>query len=180
MRVMPWNLWWRFGDEWRDRERRRALPPAHRQRGGAPAPSRDRDEIVALAVVVDHPDGPLHAVASCIDWKLEFAPQRLAPDARARRAAHRPCAGRPASRLPDRGSQRPAERGGDPGAERGQVDAWVAGGGDADAGHTLSAGNPSPRARRGRSISASTTVAGDPEDGLHPSDHYAVVADFLL
>jgi endonuclease/exonuclease/phosphatase (EEP) superfamily protein YafD len=78
MRVMPWNLWWRFGDEWRDRERRRALPPAHRQRGGAPAPSRDRDEIVALAVVVDHPDGPLHAVASCIDWKLEFAPQRLA------------------------------------------------------------------------------------------------------
>jgi endonuclease/exonuclease/phosphatase family metal-dependent hydrolase len=40
--------------------------------------SRHRDEIVALAVAVDHPRGPLHVVACCIDWELEYAAQRLA------------------------------------------------------------------------------------------------------
>jgi endonuclease/exonuclease/phosphatase family metal-dependent hydrolase len=75
------------------------------------------------------------------------------------------------------------------------VDTWVAGGGD-PAGVTLSSGNPfAPReAQRqidqridyvlarpgttGRPLAVERAfVAGDPVDGLHPSDHYAVVAD---
>src|SRR5688572_19188678 len=41
-------------------------------------PSGHRPEIVTLEAVADHPDGPLHVVASCIDWELEFAARRLA------------------------------------------------------------------------------------------------------
>lgn len=79
------------------------------------------------------------------------------------------------------------------------VDAWVAGGEAADAGHTLSTSNPlAPRAashlidqridyvlaRPGTPerpvVVERAFVAGGPQDGLHPSDHYAVVADFRL
>ena len=76
------------------------------------------------------------------------------------------------------------------------VDAWVAGGGDADGGHTLSAANPlAPRAawwlldqridyvlaRPGTPadpvVVERAFLAGEPRDGRHPSDHFAVVAD---
>ena len=80
-------------------------------------PSRHRPEIVALEAVVDHRGGPLHLVACCIDWEREFAAQRLA-QTRARRAAHRPCAGRAAAGAPDRRPERPAGHPGDPAAHR--------------------------------------------------------------
>jgi endonuclease/exonuclease/phosphatase family metal-dependent hydrolase len=142
MRVMSWNVWWRFGDDWRRRERGilstlEALrpdiagpqevwatadatqadlladelgmysafgapslppprPPESPDHAGVevgvavlsrwpilnvqqhPLPSRHRPEVVALAVVVDHPDGRLHMVTSGLDWELEFAGQRAA------------------------------------------------------------------------------------------------------
>jgi endonuclease/exonuclease/phosphatase family metal-dependent hydrolase len=79
------------------------------------------------------------------------------------------------------------------------VDAWVAAGGAADAGHTLSASNPlAPRAawwlldqridyvlaRPGTPAHPVAVerafLAGGPRDGRHPSDHFAVVADLRL
>jgi endonuclease/exonuclease/phosphatase family metal-dependent hydrolase len=79
------------------------------------------------------------------------------------------------------------------------VDAWAAAGGSEDeAGHTLSSRNPlAPRAAwqideridyilarpgtAGRPVMVERAfLAGDNPDGLHPSDHYGVVADFRL
>jgi endonuclease/exonuclease/phosphatase family metal-dependent hydrolase len=161
--------------------------------------SQHRPEVVALAVVVDHPHGPLHVVASCIDWELEFAAQRLAQT----RAL--------AALLTDPSRDGPlpvfltADLNAPPTTPEIQllidvmVDAWVAGGGAANVGHTLSSSNPlAPRAashlidqridyalaRPGTSqrpvVVERAFVAGGPQDGLHPSDHYAVVADFRL
>jgi endonuclease/exonuclease/phosphatase family metal-dependent hydrolase len=162
-------------------------------------PSGHRAEIVALAVVVDHPHGRLHVVACCIDWELEFAAQRLAQT----RAL--------AALLTDRSRDGPlpvfltADLNAPPSTPEIQaltdvmVDAWVAAGGAADeAGHTLSTTNPlAPRAawqidqridyvlaRPGIParpvVVEQAMLTGDPQDSLHPSDHYAVVADFRL
>jgi endonuclease/exonuclease/phosphatase family metal-dependent hydrolase len=264
MRVMTWNLLWRFGDDWRARghgilstlqdlrpdiaglqevwataEATQAavladrlgmhaafgapsLPPPPRppewpDQAGVEVgvavlsrwpvlevqrhrlPSRHRPEVVALAVVVDHPTGPLHVVATCIDWEREFAAQRLA-QTRALAALLTD---------PSRAGPLPAFLTADLNAPPGtpeiraltdvMVDAWVAAGGAADAGHTLSASNPlAPRAawwlidqridyvlaRPGTPahpvVVEQAFLAGDPHDGLHPSDHFAVVADFRL
>jgi endonuclease/exonuclease/phosphatase family metal-dependent hydrolase len=78
------------------------------------------------------------------------------------------------------------------------VDAWVASSGTGDPGHTLSTNNPlAPRkawqldhridyilARPGRPAERveveRSFLAGGPVDGVRPSDHWAVVADFRL
>jgi endonuclease/exonuclease/phosphatase family metal-dependent hydrolase len=158
-------------------------------------PSRHRPEIVALAVAVDHPRGPLHVAACCIDWELEFAGQRLAQT--------RALAGLLTD--PSRDGPLPVLLTADLNAPPAtpevrvltdvMVDAWPAAGG----GHTLSSRNPlAPRAawwlidRRIDYVLArpgmpahpvaveQAFVVDDPQDGLHPSDHYAVVADFRL
>jgi endonuclease/exonuclease/phosphatase family metal-dependent hydrolase len=159
--------------------------------------SRHRPEVVALAVVVDHPGGPLHVIASCIDWELEFAAQRLVQT----RAL--------AALLTDPSRDGPlpvfltADLNAPPDAPEIQVltgamvDAWVAARGTGDAGHTMSTSNPiAPRAawqidhridyvmaRPGTpanpvAVERAFLAGDDPHDGLHPSDHYAVVADF--
>jgi endonuclease/exonuclease/phosphatase family metal-dependent hydrolase len=162
-------------------------------------PSGHRPEVVVLATVIDHPHGPLHAVTSCLDWEPEPAAKRLT-QARAlaelvtdsSRDGHLPVI------LTGDLNAPPAS------AEVGvltdvMVDAWVAARGVGDAGHTMSASNPfSPReapqfdqridyvlARAGRPeqpvVVERASLAGDrPPDGLHPSDHYAVVADFRV
>lgn len=162
-------------------------------------PSRHRPEVVALAVVVDHPQGPLHLVTSCIDWELEFAAQRLAQT--------RTLAALVAD--PSRDGPLPALLTGDFNAPpttpeiqvltQVMVDAWVEAGRAADPGHTLSTSNPlAPRAAThlidqridyilarpgtpGRPVAVQRAfLAGEPQDGVYPSDHYAVVADFHL
>jgi endonuclease/exonuclease/phosphatase family metal-dependent hydrolase len=264
MRVMSWNLWWRFGDAWRERDRgilatlaalrpdvaglqevwgsagttqaeqlaeRLGMhaafaapslppppdPPERPDQAGVEVgvavlsrwpilevrhhrlPSRHRPEIVALEAVVDHPGGPLHVVASCIDWEREFAAQRLAQT----RAL--------AALLTDAARDGPlpvlltADLNAPPATPEIRaltdvlVDAWVAAGGAADAGHTLRSANPlAPRgawwlldqridyvlARAGTParpvVVERAFVAGDRRDGRNPSDHDAVVADFRL
>jgi endonuclease/exonuclease/phosphatase family metal-dependent hydrolase len=230
MRVMTWNLLWRFGEDWRARGQGIAstledvrpdlaglqevwataetdqaaqlagrlgmhaafaapslppppVPPASADQAGVEVGvavlsrwpilevhrhrlrSRRRPEIVALEVVADHPQGPLRLLTTCIDWEREDAAQRLVQTRALTEVA---------------------------------VDAWVAAGA-AGAGHTLSAANPlAPRAawwlldqridyvlaRPGtpahRVVVERAFLAGEPRDGRHPSDHYAVVADLRL
>jgi endonuclease/exonuclease/phosphatase family metal-dependent hydrolase len=161
-------------------------------------PSGHRPEVVALAVVADHPAGPLHVLTSCIDWEPRHGSRR--PEQ----------AGVLAALLTDssRDGPLPVLLTGDLNAPPSSpeirvltevaVDAWVAANGTDDPGHTLSTSNPlAPRkawqfdhridyilARPGRPGDRveveRSFLAGDPVDDVHPSDHWAVVADFRV
>jgi endonuclease/exonuclease/phosphatase family metal-dependent hydrolase len=160
-------------------------------------PSGHRPEVVALAVVADHPAGPLHVLTSCIDWEPRLGSRR--PDQ----------AGVLAALLtdPSRDGPLPVFLTGDLNAPPTTpeirvltdvaVDAWAAANGTDDPGHTLSTSNPlAPRqawqidqridyvlARPGRPdgrVEVERSFLGGPVDGVHPSDHWAVVADFRL
>jgi endonuclease/exonuclease/phosphatase family metal-dependent hydrolase len=261
MRVMSWNLWWRFGDAWRERGQAilstlEALgpdvaglqevwgtaeatqadqlaerlgmhaafgapslpppprPPARPDQAGVEVgvavlsrwpilevrhhrlPSRHRPEIVALEAIVDHPQGPMHVVASCIDWEREFAAQRLTQTRALAALLTDPARDGPLPALLTADLNAPPTTPEIRALTDVMVDAWVAAGGAADDGHTLSAGNPlAPRAawwlmdqridyvlaRPGTPahpvVVERAFVAGEPRDGLYPSDHDAVVAD---
>jgi endonuclease/exonuclease/phosphatase family metal-dependent hydrolase len=161
--------------------------------------SHHRDETVALAVTVGHPLGPLHLVATCLDWEP-------------REGSRRPDQARVLAGLaldPARDGDLPVLLAGDFNAPPDSpelrlltdrlVDTWVAGGGaDGPEGHTLSSANPlAPRAawqidqridfvlaRPGRPERPVTVerafLAGEPIDGVHPSDHWAGVVDLSL
>jgi endonuclease/exonuclease/phosphatase family metal-dependent hydrolase len=262
MRVMSWNLWWRFGDAWR--ERGRAIlstlaavrpdvaglqevwgtaattqadqlaerlgmhaafgapslppppdPPERPDQAGMEVgvavlsrwpivevrrhllPSRHRPEIVALEAVVDHPGGPLHVVASCIDWEREFAAQRLRQTRALAALLTDPARDGPLPVLLTADLNAPPATPEIRALTDVLVDAWVAAG--AGEGHTLRSANPqAPRgawwlldqridyvlARAGTParpvVVERVFVAGDPGDGRAPSDHDAVVADFRL
>jgi endonuclease/exonuclease/phosphatase family metal-dependent hydrolase len=162
-------------------------------------PSRHRPEIVALAAVLDHPRGPLHVVVSCLDWEPEPAAQ---PTDQTRSLAA-------LATDPARDGPLPVLLTGDLNAPpttpkirvltEVMVDAWVAANGTADSGHTMSTSNPlAPReagflidqridyvlARPGTPahpvVVTMAFLAGDPQEGRYPSDHYAVVADVRL
>jgi endonuclease/exonuclease/phosphatase family metal-dependent hydrolase len=158
--------------------------------------SRHRDEIVALAVAVDHPRGPLHVVACCIDWELGYAAQRLAQTRALAALLTDPSRDGPLPVLLAADLNAPPEAPEVRALTDVMVDAWVAAGGAAAGGHTLSSDNPlAPRAawwlmdRRIDYLMARpgtpahpvvverAFVRAGPQDGLDPSDHYAVVAD---
>jgi endonuclease/exonuclease/phosphatase family metal-dependent hydrolase len=158
-------------------------------------PSGHRPEVVALAVVADHPAGPLHVLTSCIDWEPRHGSRR--PEQ----------AGVLAALLTDssRDGPLPVLLTGDLNAPPSSpeirvltevaVDAWVAANGTDDPGHTLSSSNPlapwkawqldhridyilaRPGGPGDRVEVERSFLAGDPVDGVHPSDHWAVVAD---
>ena len=161
-----------------------------------PLPSGHRPNIVALAVAVDHPGGPLHVVASCIDWEAHLAEQRGAQTRVLARL------------LTDLSSDGPALLTADlnapPTAPEVQVltevtvDSWTAAGGTADGGHTLTSRNPlapreawqldqridyvlvRPAPSERAMVVEQAFLAGEAHDGVHASDHYAVVADVRL
>jgi len=160
----------------------------HEQRGG-PAPT-------ALLATVDHPGGPLHVVVTCLEWEPRYAADQLAQARRVARLAADPRLDGPMPVLVT----------GDLNAYPGQpeiaplsetlVDVWAAAGGPADA-VTLSSAHPQAPvgaahlidrridhvlARRGdpaRPVRATGAfLIGDrPDDGLHPSDHWALAVD---
>jgi endonuclease/exonuclease/phosphatase family metal-dependent hydrolase len=161
-----------------------------------PLPSHHRPEVVALAVVADHPAGPLHVVTTCLDWEPRLDSRRPA-QARALAALLTD---------PARDGPLPVLLTGDlntpPAAPEIRLltevatDAWPAANPDpADPGHTLSTRNPlAPRAAwqldhridyvfarpgtpNARVEFERSFLTGDAVDGVHPSDHYAVVAD---
>ena len=160
--------------------------------------SRHRPEIVALEAVVDHPGGPLHVVASCIDWEREFAAQRLWQTRALAALLADPARDGPLPVLLTADLNAPPATPEIRALTDVLVDAWVAAGG-AEAGHTLSSANPlAPRgapwlldqridyllARAGSParpvVVERAFVAGDRRDGHNPSDHYAVVADLRV
>jgi endonuclease/exonuclease/phosphatase family metal-dependent hydrolase len=263
IRAMSWNLWWRFGADWRKRQpaivstldtvrpdvvglqevwatgetnqakwlaERLGMhsvlatpslppppePPESPDQAGVDVgvavlsrwpiadvqqhslPSRPDAPTVALSVVVDHRNGPLHVIACCVEWERDFADVHLSQT--------RALAGLVTDSALD--GPLPVLLTGDLNAPPDtpqievltdvMVDAWVAAGGSTEGGRTLSSANPfAPRgawqldhridyvmARPGRpggSVAVEqAVVAGGPRDGVHPSDHYAVVVDFRV
>ncbi len=160
----------------------------HAQRPGAPP--------TAILATLTHPAGPLRVIVSCIEWEPRYAGDQLA---QARALAELATDARLDGDLP-------VLLVGDLNADTTQpdlaplvealTDTWVAGGGAPEA-VTLSSAHPDAPveavkqidrridhvfARPGRPGGTVTVhrafVAGDaPIDGLHPSDHWAVVVD---
>jgi endonuclease/exonuclease/phosphatase family metal-dependent hydrolase len=263
MRVMSWNLWWRFGGNWRERQDgivstlrglqpdvaglqevwgaasgsqaelladrlgmysafaapslppKPATPESPDQDGievGVAVlsrwpmvqlrehrlPSANRAEPVALLATIDHPAGPLHVVASCVEYEPKFADDHLAQARALARLLLDPELDGPLPVLLAADLNAPPDSPEVRVLTDVMVDTWVAGGGD-PTGVTLSTKNPfAPReARRqidqridyvlarpgttGQALSvAQAFVADAPVDGLPPSDHYAVIADLAL
>jgi endonuclease/exonuclease/phosphatase family metal-dependent hydrolase len=255
VRAVTWNVWWRFGAEWRERQARilatlrelapdvvglqeswvdgaasqaaelgaelglhaatatPSLPPAPESSDGVelgvallsrwpvldvarvPLPAARRPYApVSLVATLDHPDGPLRAVVSCIEFETDYRDDQLAQSSAL------------AALLADPAYEGPnpvllmADLNAEPGSAEIErlaavaVDAWSAGGGAADA-VTLSRRTPWAPVEATRLIDQRIDwvfarpgtrplvverafLAGDePVDGLFPSDHFAVVAD---
>jgi endonuclease/exonuclease/phosphatase family metal-dependent hydrolase len=264
MRVMTWNVWWRFGGAWQERApgivatleqtqadvvglvetwagddttQARLLadrlgmaatafaptslppvpnPPEEPTQAGIdmgigllsrwpilateihylPSGQRPGPPPTALLTTLEHPDGPLHVIVSCIEWEPAYAADQLAQSRALAELAIDP-------RLD---GDLPVLLIGDLNAAVDQpdvrplldvmVDAWAAGGGDPDA-VTLSSAVPDAPlkaakqidrridhilarpGRDGRLTVRRAFLAGDhPINGRYPSDHFAVVADF--
>jgi endonuclease/exonuclease/phosphatase family metal-dependent hydrolase len=263
MRVMSWNLWWRFGGNWQARQggivstlrdlqpdvaglqevwggegtsqaevladrlgmhaafAAPSLPPPPAapespdqegiQVGVAVLscwpilqvrehrlPSANRAQPVALLATLEHPAGPLHVMASCVEWEPELAEDHLAQTRALARLLLDPGLDGPLPVLLAADLNAPPDSPEVRALTDVMVDSWVAGGGD-PAAVTLSTRNPfAPReARRqidrridyilarpgtaGQALSVEQAFVADaPVDGLPPSDHYAVIADLAL
>ena len=160
-------------------------------------PARHRSwEPVALRVRVDHPAGPLPIVAACLDYGVPYTDDRIAQgDFVADLATDPSCDGPcPVLLMGDLNAAADSpvlRRAGDV-----LTDARSAGGGAADA-VTLPSTHPSAPLEAGPQLVDQridhiffrpgredqhvlverVQLAGDPVDGVHPSDHRAVVAD---
>ena len=262
VRAMTWNIWWRFGPQWR--ERQPALlstlqqfrpdiialqevwgttgatqadefavaldmhavfvapsypcAPSESQRPdwhgvelgiailsrwpildhavrALPARHRDWDP-VALAATLDHPQGPLRVVASCLEHGIPYTDDRIAQGAFIADLATDPSFDGPCPVLlmgdlnaaVDSPVLRPVRDV--------LVDAWSAGGGDPHA-VTLPSTHPSAPLEAGpelvdqridhiffrtghenqQVLVEGVQLAGDAVEGIFPSDHRAVVAD---
>ncbi|MFC7548073.1 endonuclease/exonuclease/phosphatase family protein [Plantactinospora sp. GCM10030261] len=162
-------------------------------------PATHREPPVAMVATLAHPDGPLHVVVSCVEWEPEYAADQLAQTEALAALATDPALDGPLPVL------LLADLNAPPGVAQARplftsmIDTWVAGSGDPGA-VTLSSTHPSAPvearhlidrridyvlARPGRPGTRvpvrQAFVAGDGlVDGVHPSDHYAVVADLDL
>ena len=263
MRVMTWNVFWRFGGDWRERApailatlrehrpdvlglvetwaadgtsqpeqlgralglhavyARTSLPPEpvpveypdqegatvgigllsrwpvrdtrvhelpHDQRGGRPP--------TALHATLDHPQGPLHVIVSCLEWEPAFAADQLAQARVLARLATDPRLDGPLPVLVVGDMNAAVEHSVLAPLTDVLIDTWAAGGGDPDA-RTIDSGIPhapveathlidrridhvfARPGRPGRAVPVRRAfLAGDrPVDGVYPSDHYAVGVD---
>lgn len=162
-----------------------------------PMPARHRDfDPVTLVVRVDHPTGPLPIVATCLDYGVAYTDDRIAQAAFIADLATSP---RFDGRCPvllmgdlNAAADSPVLR------SVGDVlgDAWIAGGGAADA-ITLPSSHPSAPLEAGpqlvdqridhifyraghedqQVLVEGAQLAGDAIDGVYPSDHRGVVVD---
>jgi endonuclease/exonuclease/phosphatase family metal-dependent hydrolase len=167
-----------------DSVRQVRMPARHR----TPAP-------VAMVATLASPHGPLHVVAACLEWEPAYNDDRIAQAHALVDLATDPALDGPV----------PVVVAGDLNAAPGSpvlrplhdalVDAWIAGAGDPEA-VTLPSSHPSapveaeelidqridhvfvrPGQPRQRLAVGSATLAGSTVDGVHPSDHRAVVCD---
>ena len=162
-----------------------------------PMPARHRNwKPVVLTATVAHPAGPLPIVVACLEHATVYSDDRIAQARLLADLATDPAFDGPCpvvvlgdlNAAPDSAVLRPLRDV--------LVDAWRAGGGAADA-VTLPSTHPSAPLEAGpelvdqridhvlfrpgqedqRVIVESATLAGDPDDGVYPSDHRAVVCD---
>jgi endonuclease/exonuclease/phosphatase family metal-dependent hydrolase len=163
-----------------------------------PMPSGHRPEIVSLAVVIDHPHGPLHMVVSCIDWERGFGARRIAQTRTLAGLLTEPYRDGPLPVVLTADLNAPPTTPEIRVLTDVMVDAWEVAGPAEDPGHTLSTENPlAPRAawqlderidyvlaRPGKPgnpvVVERVSLVGHPYDGRHPSDHCGVVADLLV
>jgi endonuclease/exonuclease/phosphatase family metal-dependent hydrolase len=160
------------------------MPAEHRH----PAPT-------TLLAELAHPQGPLHVAVACLEWEPEFDADRHAQAGALAAAATDPALDGPLpvvvagdlNAAPDSPVLRPLRAV--------LTDAWTAGAGD-PAAVTLSSTHPQAPleaaelidrridhvlvrpGRSGQRVAVRrASLAGDPVDGVHPSDHRAVVCD---
>ncbi|GAA0810340.1 endonuclease/exonuclease/phosphatase family protein [Spirilliplanes yamanashiensis] len=161
----------------------------HDQRPGPPP--------TALLATLDHPAGPLRVIVACIEWEPRYAADQLA---QAHALAALATAGRLAGDLPvlligDLNAD-PSQPGLAP-LTAVLTDAWAAGSGD-PAAVTLASTHPDAPleavaqidrridhvlVRPGRvpvTVERAFLAGAEPIDGLHPSDHRAVVVDLRV
>jgi endonuclease/exonuclease/phosphatase family metal-dependent hydrolase len=161
-----------------------------------PMPARHRPEApVTLVATIEHPDGPLHVVVTCFEWEPAFGDDRMA---QARFVAD-------LATDPALDGRAPVVVAGDLNAPPGSpflrpltdvlVDTWECGGGDPGAA-TLRSDHPFAPLEVAELIDqridhvllrpgqpglrvevTGARTAGDPVDGLDPSDHRAVLCD---
>jgi len=160
-------------------------------------PARHRDwDPVALTVRVGHPAGPLPIVAACLDYGVPYTDDRIAQgtfvaDLATDPRFDGPCPVLLMGDLNAAADSPVLRRAGDV-----LTDAWLAGGGAADA-ITLPSTHPSAPLEAGpqmvdqridhiffrpgredqQVLVEGVRLAGEPVGGIHPSDHRAVVAD---
>jgi endonuclease/exonuclease/phosphatase family metal-dependent hydrolase len=159
-------------------------------------PSRDRHDPVALVATADHPDGPLHVVVACVEWEAApaFAEQRRAQTQVLSEVLADPELDGPLPVLLTADLNAPPQAPEIATLREVAVDTWTAGA-SRGAGHTHSSDNPFAErtswlldqridyimARPGYPcgpVSVTTSfIAGDPVNGCHPSDHFAVVTE---
>jgi endonuclease/exonuclease/phosphatase family metal-dependent hydrolase len=162
-----------------------AMPARHR----APAP-------VAAVALVEHPAGPLHVVAACLEWEPAYTNDRFAQAHAVVELATDPATHGPLpvivcgdlNAAPDSPVLRPLRDA--------FVDTWLAGGGG-PAAATLRSDHPQAPLEAAELINQridhifvrpgqpgvlsveSVGLVGAPVDGVHPSDHQAVVSDLV-
>jgi endonuclease/exonuclease/phosphatase family metal-dependent hydrolase len=158
-------------------------------------PAVHRHRPVALVATLDHPKGPLRAACSCVEWELEYADDHLAQAQALANLLTDPALDGPLPVLLTADLNAAPQAPQIAPLTEVMVDCWVAGGGAPDAA-TLRSANPfAPRearqqidrridyvlARPGvadRPVRVRRAFAVDePVDGLHPSDHAAVLVD---
>lgn len=166
--------------------RQHALPCSHRS-----------FEPVVLEVTLDHPTGPLQVLTTATEWEPAFADDHLAQTQRLAELASDPGLDGPRpvvlvadlNAAPDSPELRPLLEV--------MVDTWSAGGGSPHA-RTLRSEHPfapveatkqldrridyvlARPAGTGTMKIRQTFILGEPVDGLHPSDHDAVVVDLVF
>ncbi len=158
-------------------------------------PSVNRAEPVALVATIDHPAGPLHVVTSCVEYEPDFAADHLAQTRALAALLVDPVLDGALPVLLAADLNAPPDSPEVRALTEVMVDTWVAGGGDPH-GVTLSSKNPfapteaskqidrridfvlaRPGTARQRVSVQQAFVADAPVGHLHPSDHYAVIAD---
>ena len=197
VRIMTWNIWWRFGPRWWGRQPGIVATIERVQPDVVALPARHRAwDPVVLTVRVERPRGPLPVIATCLEHAIAFTDDRIAQAQELATLATDPRFDGPCPVLvagdlnaaPDSAVLRPMRDV--------LIDAWTCGGGDPDA-VTLPSSHPSApleagpelvdqridhiffrAGQEGQQVAVEgVRIVGDAVDGIFPSDHRAVVAD---
>lgn len=161
-------------------------------------PSFHREEVVMLAAEIQHPFAPLHAIVTCTDYDEAAGTERLAQTAALVAQATDPARDGALPVLAMGDLNAPPETPEIRALARAMTDTWVAANGAEAAGVTLRSDNPfrpegawqldhridyifaRPGTDAAPLVVEAARVVDEPREGIHPSDHAAVVIDLLV